>query len=443
MTMLSNVFASTGPVAQAIETATTPRASQEEDWQLIIDTCNLVNSRPDGSKEAVKAVRKRLKSKHINTQLLTITLAQSLFDNCGAKFRVAISTPKFTETLAKIMSSPDTDPVVQSKLYIAITAWAEALRGEPGMDAIPTLYNNLNTVTSLDGNASTNNGGNTRGNTNSHSIENMSPEKVEQEVNRLGEVCRNSVQMLSESLVYTDPDTEDIRKNELIQEFYKKCQGLHAEIGRFLSSVQDEKLFDQLLGLNQELLDVFQQYNDIVERHDIVNATRQSTGNTGQSPSATIPSVSNNSNVANNNNGYATQPLVDPFSDQSHQPAGLSSTALGKQPENLSSNTAPSVEPYRVAPPSSNVSQNPFDDILAYSDAAAAEAQLSAPLTPMATMPAAPLLPKPAEQSPLGWHINGMSPTTSPTNTQSNGGVTALDAPIVTKDEHGNQHAII
>ncbi|RKP24986.1 hypothetical protein SYNPS1DRAFT_22983 [Syncephalis pseudoplumigaleata] len=331
MTRLSNMFSSSNPVSQAIDTATTPRASQEEDWQLIIDICNMVNSRPEGAKEAAKAVRKRIKSKQANIQLLAITVAQSLFDNCGIKYRVAISTSKFAQTLAELMSSPDTDPAVQSKLYVAITAWAEALRGEPGMEAIPNLYDNLNTITSLtDGNA----GANRPRRPHPEPIENMSPEKLEQEITRMGEVCRNSVQMLSESLVYTDPDTEDIRSNELIQasEFYNKCRGLHMEIGRYLS-----------------------------------------------------------------------------FAD---------------------------TEPYRVTPPTSNVSQNPFDDILAYSDVTAAEAQLGAPMTPMASMPAAPLLPKPSDPSPMGWHVRGMASTST-----DNTATTA--APVVTRDEHGNQHAII
>ncbi|KAI9592534.1 hypothetical protein BDF19DRAFT_211550 [Syncephalis fuscata] len=313
MTILSNVFSPSGPISNAIETATTVTASREEDWQLIIDICNLVNSRPEGPKEAAKAVRKRIKTKQVGTQLLTITLMQSLFDNCGAKYRVAISNSKFTETLAKLMSRSDTDPEVRSKLYVALTSWAEQLRGEPGMEAIPALYDNLNTITTLTPSDDNNND-----NMRSSHLEAMSPEKMQKEVPRLVEICHNSVEMLSESLVYTDPDTEDIRKNEFIQEFYVKCKNLQTEVGRFIASAQDEQLIDQLLKANQELLDVFQQYDEIVERHDIVSATNRSAADMAQFSSATSSSPSTNPPNSNGHE-YAKQSSSNPFNDQHHQ----------------------------------------------------------------------------------------------------------------------------
>ena len=111
----------------------------EVNWQQVSDVCDVVNSRDDGAKEAMRAIRRRLRVKHVAVQLRTLLLTQAMFDNCGAKFRVQLAAKDTIKDLDKLYTSPATDPIVRVKLYESLQAWSAVLQHEPGMLAIPNL----------------------------------------------------------------------------------------------------------------------------------------------------------------------------------------------------------------------------------------------------------------------------------------------------------------
>jgi cell division septum initiation protein DivIVA len=56
---------------------------------------------------------------------------------------VQLASKAFLDDLAKTYQSPLTDKHVQKKLLKELQRWAEALRGEPSLVAIPVLYQQL------------------------------------------------------------------------------------------------------------------------------------------------------------------------------------------------------------------------------------------------------------------------------------------------------------
>lgn len=82
--------------------------------------------------------------------------------------------------------------------------------------------------------------------------------------------------MFTQTLSFTDPEKEDITKNELIQEFYTKCKSLHQSIMNYLSEIQDEQWIDTLLALNQDFVNSFKMYEDMVERGQVKIAKQES-----------------------------------------------------------------------------------------------------------------------------------------------------------------------
>ncbi|RKP05925.1 hypothetical protein THASP1DRAFT_32247 [Thamnocephalis sphaerospora] len=267
----------------------------------------------------------------------------------------------------------------------------------------------------------------------------MSPEDYNREVTRLVEVASNSVQMLSEALVYADPDNEDIRQNELISEFHQKCTNLNSEIVRFLSTVQDEELIGMLIKTNQELVDVFKQYDDIVECHQVAQATARSTQETRNA-------TGTHSDLLGFDGGASSSSANNTAWEA---PASMSPKSMGKQPEQEAEYRP--VEPYAVAPPPQPY--NPFDDVFATLNTPSAP-QLSPPLVPM-SMPVpqlpAPLVPMTMspppqqQQQPANGHQAASVPAPMPAPYRAPYPAAYPDpvATIVTQDEHGNRHAIV
>ncbi|KAG0340001.1 hypothetical protein BG000_000930 [Podila horticola] len=188
--------------------------------------------------------------------------------------------------------------------------------------------------------------------------------------------------MLIEAVSFADPDLEAIEENELIQEFHSKCQTLQRGIQQYLSEITEssnpnEQWLTSLLACNQELVQAFTAYNQMMERQHLSKVTKasqndipvtqptdtksnqdlisfgdgagvgvgQGIGNgfgdsNGHSNGNHNGKYTNGSPVSNGKGSTpaASQPAKDPFADEPYYVAGAAEVAtavkMGKRPDN-------------------------------------------------------------------------------------------------------------
>lgn len=81
-----------------------------ENWGLNMEICDIVNSSPDGPKDAVKAIRKKLAmsaGKNYTVVMYTLTVLETCVKNCGKAFHVLVCSKEFISELvsAKLLKN--------------------------------------------------------------------------------------------------------------------------------------------------------------------------------------------------------------------------------------------------------------------------------------------------------------------------------------------------
>ncbi|XP_041987236.1 TOM1-like protein 2 [Aricia agestis] len=141
---VGNPFAT--PVGQKIEQAT-DGSLPSENWALNMEICDIINSSPDGPKDAVKAIRKRLTQsagKNYTIVMYTLTVLETCVKNCGKNFHYLVCSKDFISELVKLIG-PKNDPptVVQEKVLGLIQCWADAFQNQPDLQGVGQVYAEL------------------------------------------------------------------------------------------------------------------------------------------------------------------------------------------------------------------------------------------------------------------------------------------------------------
>ena len=99
------------------------------DWALNMQICDHVNrGGTAAAKDAIKTIRKKLKSSSSNakTCLLTLTLLEMLMKNGGAELHLEASNSSFLKDLEDLATSSKTDVRARDKILELIQSWADA-----------------------------------------------------------------------------------------------------------------------------------------------------------------------------------------------------------------------------------------------------------------------------------------------------------------------------
>ncbi|KAF9292023.1 putative actin patch assembly and actin polymerization protein [Mortierella alpina] len=249
--------------------------SSISNWEAVAALCETVNSKDDGAKEAGKALRKKLRLGRPQQQMNAITLIQAMVDGCGSKFKAQLATAKFAEDIEAVVVADATDVNVKIRLMERLEAWATTFSADPGLAVIPQLYYQLvknNTPRSQTS---------SRGGPPSPPRAPITPEQQMRQMAQDIELARNNAHMLIEAVSFADPELEAIEENELIREFHSKCQTLQRGIQQYLSEMTEaatpnEQWLTSLLACNQELVQAFTAYNQMMERQHLSKVTKAS-----------------------------------------------------------------------------------------------------------------------------------------------------------------------
>ncbi|KAL7970378.1 hypothetical protein HDV63DRAFT_404256 [Trichoderma sp. SZMC 28014] len=134
--------AAAGPFDEVVTKATDENLTSE-DWGAIIEVCDKVSGDPNGAKEAVQSMIKRLAHRNANVQLYTLELAHALCQNCGKAMHREVSSRAFTEALLKLANDRNTHHQVKSKILEKMQEWTDMFSSDPDLGIMSDAFQRL------------------------------------------------------------------------------------------------------------------------------------------------------------------------------------------------------------------------------------------------------------------------------------------------------------
>ncbi|CAJ0594199.1 unnamed protein product [Cylicocyclus nassatus] len=132
---------SSSPFDESIEKVTAEHLTSEN-WAMILDVCDKVNSDPRAPKNALLSIRKRLNHRDPHVVLLALSVLDSCWSNCGPAFRKEVSSAGFiSELQSKAVHSTR---LIAEKTRMMIQKWVEnECKSDASLSLVVTLYKNL------------------------------------------------------------------------------------------------------------------------------------------------------------------------------------------------------------------------------------------------------------------------------------------------------------
>ncbi|KAJ1774069.1 ESCRT-0 subunit protein hse1 [Coemansia sp. RSA 1843] len=117
-----------------------------ENWELIMEVCDRVgndNERQVMATRCFETINERLLHRNPNVVLYTLTLVQSLIENCGQNVKQEVASRAFTTTLTRVLNDKTVHEKAKSRILGFIQQWAFDFRQDPTLSLMEETYTKL------------------------------------------------------------------------------------------------------------------------------------------------------------------------------------------------------------------------------------------------------------------------------------------------------------
>ncbi|KAK4052305.1 hypothetical protein OIO90_004386 [Microbotryomycetes sp. JL221] len=210
-------------------------ASSTFDFPFVLALADHLSSSSAASKEAAKALRKEFKHATPEAQERAVRLTGILMRNTDVRFREQVASKKFLADWSDMFNSKKTDARVKDMILRVLSPLAYEYQRDADLSPITALYNKLKPFEApvnglpldpddplLQPTIDPRTSGNSQGMRRRGPHRLPSTQQQMTDLRRKADEARGNARMLSEAIAYSKPD-EDIKRNEIIQEFYMKC----------------------------------------------------------------------------------------------------------------------------------------------------------------------------------------------------------------------------
>ncbi|KAL2504710.1 ENTH/VHS/GAT family protein [Abeliophyllum distichum] len=258
--------------SELVNSATSDKLT-EMDWMKNIEICELVAHDHRQAKDVIKAIKKRLGSKHANTKLFAVMLLEMLMNNIGEPVHKQVTETGILSVLVKISDLP-----VREKIFLLLDAAQTSVGGASGR--FPQYYSayyelvsagvqfpqrprdipkphatsNTNENNSLDKESAT------------PQRERSAPETQPQKVSEYSilEKADTALEVLKDVLNAVDAQHPEGAKDEFTLDLVEQCSFQKQRIMQLAMTSRDEKIVSRAIELNEQLERVLRRHDALV-----------------------------------------------------------------------------------------------------------------------------------------------------------------------------------
>ncbi|CAH8326470.1 unnamed protein product [Eruca vesicaria subsp. sativa] len=246
------------------------------DWAMNLEICDMLNSDPAQVKDVVKGVRKRIGSRNPKTQLLALTLLETIVKNCGDMVHMHVAEKGVIHDMVRIAKKKP-DFHVKEKILVLIDTWQEAFGGprarypqyyagyqellRAGAVFPPRSERSAPVLTPPQTQPLTSYPPNLRNTGPGNDMPEPSAEPDFPTLS-LSEIqnAKGIMDVLAEMLSALEPGNKEDLKQEVMVDLVEQCRTYKQRVVHLINSTSDESLLCQGLALNDELQRVLTSY---------------------------------------------------------------------------------------------------------------------------------------------------------------------------------------
>ncbi|XP_020201950.1 TOM1-like protein 5 [Cajanus cajan] len=273
--------------AELVNVATSEKLA-ETDWTKNIEICELVAHDKRQARDAVKAIKKKLGSKHPNTQLYAVMLLEMLMNNIGEHIHEQVIDTGIIPILVKIVKKKSDLPV-RERIFLLLDATQTSLGGASGK--FPQYYNAYYDLVSAgvqfpqsDQVVQSNHPSSQPSRTsNVPNREQAAPrhEVVAQQADSqtvpessIIQKASNALEVLKEVLDAVDAQNPQGARDEFTLDLVEQCSFQKQRVMHLVMASRDERIVSRAIELNEQLQKVLARHDDLLAGRATTTAPR-------------------------------------------------------------------------------------------------------------------------------------------------------------------------
>ncbi|CAI9777536.1 unnamed protein product [Fraxinus pennsylvanica] len=262
--------------SELVNSATSDKLS-EMDWMKNIEICELVARDHRQAKDVIKAIKKRLGSKHSNTKLFAVMLLEMLMNNIGEPVHKQVTETGILPILVKIVKKKSDLPV-REKIFLLLDAAQTSVGGASGR--FPQYYSAYYELVSagvqfpqrprdipkphvtsntIENNLLDKEFANTQ---RARSVPQTQPQKVSEY--SILEKAGSALEVLEDVLNAVDARHPEGAKEEFTLDLVEQCSFQKQRIMQLAMTSRDEKIVSSAIELNEQLERVLRRHDALV-----------------------------------------------------------------------------------------------------------------------------------------------------------------------------------